>query len=247
MLKEESLRDLITTDEIGNLDKVLLCLSVQHDDPKQVKEVSALAFNNGFRRIKKLNVSDLLRRSKGLAVRVDTGWTLSSEGIKHVQQIAGPLMNSPIPKVASSLRTLLPNIARQQTADFVEEAISCFETRQYRAAIVLSWVGAVAVLYDHVVNNHLAQFNADATTRFAASRFPWVPAKNADGLSRMKEADFLIVLEKTNVIGKNVKQQLENALKLRNSCGHPNSYKLGEHKVSAHIEDLILNVYARFA
>ena len=246
MLAEEHLRDLIGADHLRDLDRLLLCLAVGSSTPSAVKEISAMAFKNGFRRAKKMNVSSVLNRSKGLAIRVEGGWQLSSAGVKHAQSIAGPLMNSPVPKIASSLRTLLPNIADEQTRAFVEEAIACFEIHQYRAAVVLSWVGAVSLLYDRVIERHLSAFNSEAAARFAKSRNPWVTAKTADDLARMKEADFLLVLEKISVIGKNLKQQLEAGLKLRNGCGHPNSYKLGEHKVSAHIEDLILNVYTRF-
>jgi hypothetical protein len=245
MLNKEHLKDLFSLDGISTTDKVLLCLAVEYDAPKAVKDITAMAFASGFRGVKKLNVSDILRKSNGLAIRVDAGWELSTQGLKHVQQIAGPLMNSPIPKVASSLRTHLAGLSKE-TAAFVEEAIACFETRQFRAATVLSWVGAVSVLYHHVVAKELATFNAAATKHFTNPKNPWRIAKTADDLARMKEADFLLLLEKISVIGKNVRQQLDAALTLRNGCGHPNSYKLGEHKVSSHIEDLILNVFSKF-
>jgi len=107
---------------------------------------------------------------------------------------------------------------------------------------VLIWVGAVAVLQDEVVAKKLPEFNAEALRRDAK----WKAAKDADGLSRMKEADFLVIIEAIAVIGKNVRQELEGCLKLRNGCGHPNSLKLGENKVAAHLETLILNVFAKF-
>lgn len=70
---------------------------------------------------------------------------------------------------------------------------------------------------------------------------------NLDGLARMKEHDFLDVLHAIGVLGKNVKQELQNnCLQLRNSCGHPNNFKVGEHRVAAHIEILILNVFSKF-
>jgi hypothetical protein len=63
----------------------------------------------------------------------------------------------------------------------------------------------------------------------------------------MKEHDFLDVLNAIGVLGKNVKQELQNnCLQLRNSCGHPNSFKVGEHRVAAHIETLIQNVFSKF-
>jgi hypothetical protein len=73
-----------------------------------------------------------------------------------------------------------------------------------RAAVVLSWVGAIGVLYDHVVAYELVSFNAVATRRDAK----WKLAKLNDDLSRMKEYDFLNALEAISVIGKNVKQEL---------------------------------------
>ena len=48
------------------------------------------------------------------------------------------------------------------------------------------------------------------------------------------------------MIGKNVKQELEGCLKLRNGCGHPNTLKLGPIKVASHLETLGQNVYAVF-
>lgn len=111
---------------------------------------------------------------------------------------------------------------------------------------MLSWVGAASVLFDNVIENHLTEFNAEAAARSAKSKYPWQPAKKADDLSRMKESEFLIVIEKISVIGKSVKKQLEKCLDLRNGCGHPNSLKLADHVVSSHIELLMLNVFSKF-
>jgi hypothetical protein len=59
----------------------------------------------------------------------------------------------------------------------------------------------------------------------------------------MKEHDFLQVLEVLSILGKNVKNELEGCLKLRNGCGHPNSLKLAESRCAAHIAVLVLNVF----
>ena len=55
------------------------------------------------------------------------------------------------------------------------------------------------------------------------------------------------VLAAISVIGKNVKDELEGCLKLRNGCGHPNSLQLADSRVAAHIETLVLNVFSVFA
>ena len=56
----------------------------------------------------------------------------------------------------------------------------------------------------------------------------------------------LDTLVRLSIIGKNVKQELDKCLSLRNSRGHPNSLVIAEHNVAAHIEILILNVFKKF-
>ena len=108
---------------------------------------------------------------------------------------------------------------------------------------MVSGVGAVALMQDRFVTRHLAALDADAKRRDAK----WKSATSTDGLSKMKEYDFLQVLEAIFVIGRNTKLELENALKLRNSCGHPSSLALASHRVASHLEILLLNVYVPFA
>ena len=185
----------------------------------------------------------MLSGSRGLAIRTGAGWELTSDGRAKALELAGSLAASPAPKVAASLRTHLHGLSNPETRAFVEEAIRCYESGLLRAAVVLSWVGAVSVLYDHVHKSKLAEFNVEALRRDAK----WRAAKTADDIARMKEHDFLNVLEAISVIGKSVKQELETCLRLRNGCGHPNSLRIGEHRVTGHVETLILNVFSRFA
>lgn len=241
LLPKDALKDLLSQKLIDQ-DRLLICLAVQPVHPRKVKEVKSLAVEAGWRAARKKNVSAILSRSPSLAVRTVSGWELTSAGSQHVARIAGPLMSSPIPQVASALRANLVKVASADTQRFVEEAIVCFETRQYRAAVVLAWVGAVSVLQNYVVVNAMAAFNAEATRRDGK----WKAAKNGDDLGRMKEHEFLEILESVSIIGKSVKQELQKCLQLRNGCGHPNSLQVADHKASAHIEDLILNVFAKF-
>jgi hypothetical protein len=146
------------------------------------------------------------------------------------------------PATLSALRQALSRIASQQSRDFIEEAIGCAEAKFYRAAIVLTWVGAIQVLQEHVVAKHLAAFNAEASRRDPK----WRTAKTTDDLSRMKEYDFLQILEAISLIGKSVKAELEGCLKLRNGCGHPSSLQVSENRTAAYIETLVLNVFSVF-
>lgn len=242
MLPKDALKDLLSQD-LSVIDKLLICLATEPVQPRQVKDIRELGSAAGWRAVKRdQNISSRLSRARKFAARTDQGWELTSAGNQHVAKIAGPLMNSPVPQVASSLRAQLVKIKDSDTQTFVEEAIVCFEARQYRAAVVLSWVGAISVLHHYVVKHKLADFNNEASRRDPR----WKTAKTPDDLGLMKEDTFLDILQAISVLGKNVKQELKKGLTLRNGCGHPNSLNLAEHKVSAHIEDLILNVFAVF-
>lgn len=106
----------------------------------------------------------------------------------------------------------------------------------------MSWLAAVNVLKKETVANHLTAFNAEAKKLNPR----WKNATNADEIGAMNEGDFLNRLVGISVIGKNRKQRLEQALTLRNGCGHPNSLKVGKNEAAAHIEALLQNVFEVF-
>jgi hypothetical protein len=212
------------------------------DKPKSASEIREIAKACGLRKVEDWNISSILSSSAGKAIRISEGWELTDEGKSSVQVLAGPKMKPTVSKLASSLRSHLAKISDAQIQSFVDEAIRCYEQALYRAAVVLSWVGTVSLLYKHVVTSELGNFNSEARRRNAK----WKDARTSDDLARLKEYDFLQILESISVIGKSVKRELEQCLDLRNGCGHPSSLVVGESRVSAHIEILILNVFSKF-
>lgn len=244
MLPESALTDALHREEITRKDRLLLILATSPDDPKSVGDIRDLAVASGLRAVRKWNLSSILGSAKSLVARVEEGWVLTTQGKRYLidSSLLDELGNVP-PPVLVDLRKHLADMSNAGTAAFLEEAIACFEHRLYRAAVVLSWIGAVSLLYDHVVDQHLDAFNKEARRRDTK----WRTAKNTDDLSRMKEHDFLDVLESLSIIGKNVKQELQHlCLKLRNACGHPNSLKISQNRVSAHLEVLALNIFSQF-
>jgi hypothetical protein len=145
--------------------------------------------------------------------------------------------------ISSNFKPHLLKINDSDTRAFVEEAIDCFEAGLYRSSVVMSWVGAISILYDYVIKEKRNEFNIEATRRNPK----WKDAQTKDDLSLMKESEFLDVLAALSIIGKNVKEQLKNnCLGLRNSCGHPNSFRVGRSMTESHLEMLLLNVYDKF-
>lgn len=242
MLSLWTVKTIVHNGGLSQTEKLLICLAVDADRAKQVADVRKIAVDAGVRQASKWNISTLLSRTQGLAIRINDGWELTSEGRDRVKIIANARIPGAPAKMAPRLRAYLTTVTSATTHEFLDEAVGCMEANFHRAAVVLTWIGAVSVLYDYVHANHLASFNAEALRRDAK----WKPAKTKDDLARMNEHAFLQVLHAISVIGKSTKDELEGCLKLRNGCGHPNSFKVGEARVTAHIESLIQNVYSVF-
>ena len=242
-LSKEAFQSLLSRPELSRLDKLLIILFWEDELPKTSSQIKDIATNNGLRECLKWNISDTLSKSKGKAISIKNHWSISAPGRNYLftQNFITP-RKTQLKKDVTDLRLHLSSIKDPNTKSFLEEAISCLEADQIRATVVFSWIGAISVLHNHVVNRYLAQFNAEALKRDSK----WKTARTVDDLTRMKEHDFLNILEGISVIGKNVKQELQGCLQLRNACGHPSSLKIGERKVSAHLESLILNVFSKF-
>jgi hypothetical protein len=228
---------------LPRLEKMLLTLSFVDSKPISIAGLKSIAIENGLRECAKWNIADILGKSKGFAIKTKEGWSLTTKGVAYLISENLITERKSISQTAvDDLRMHLSAIKDANTKEYLEEAVSCLEAGQNRAAIVFSWVGAISILHLYVVNNKLIDFNAEATRRDSK----WKTAKTTDEIGLMKEAVFLDVLQSISVIGKNVKQELQTALTLRNGCGHPNSLKVGERKAAAHIETLIQNVFSRF-
>ena len=244
MLTLEQLKQAVHRRRVTKTDVALLCVAAAGAKAAHTATVRKLAIEAGVKGAKKINLAAHLHSAEDKVFKAPQGWELTESGRKYVAGLAAQeLSTSPAATEAQSLRTLLPKLKNDDVRAFLTEAVVCAEQSLVRAAVVLSWVGAVALLHDEVTAHHLAAFNTEALKRDRK----WKPAKTSDDLSRMKEATFLEVAEALSLFGKSVKQELETCLKLRNSCGHPNSLKIGPNKVAAHLESLALNVYAILA
>ncbi len=242
MVSADSLKDILCQPKLTSTQRVLICLAVEADQPKSISEIRQLALKGGLNEARKWDISKILSRARPYAVRTDEGWSLTLTGKNYVEELIKPYIKRPVAKVTTNLRSHLAKISDPNTKAFLEEAIACCEAGFWRAAAVLSWAGAVSVLYDHVVQNKLADFNAEALRKDPK----WKTAKTKDHLARMKESDFLVILQGISVLEKNVRLELGHCLDLRNACGHPSTLQIGENRAAAHIEILILNVFSKY-
>lgn len=243
MLTLEQLKQAVHKKKISKTDAALLCVAAAGAKAAPTHVVRQLAVESGVKGAKTINFNAHLNSAEDKVFKAPGGWELTDSGRKYVAGLAAEeIAASPAATEARTLRALLPNLKNEDARAFLDEAIVCAEQSLFRAAVVLSWVGAMALLHDRVVSKHLAAFNVEAAKRIPG----WKPAKTTDDLGSMREATFLEIGPSISLFGKNVKQELEGCLKTRNSCGHPNSLKIGPNKVAAHLEILALNVYAVF-
>jgi hypothetical protein len=238
---EIDLRNTINNTKISRKDKILIIINENKNSPKSVNDIKSLGKENGLREIEKWNISMILQSLKGLVIKVTDGWILTNEGIS-VLSSKNYITITPITHNYKKLLLAANSIKSDYVKEFITEAIKSLEYNLLKASVVFSWVGAMSLLYENVEKHHLKDFNIEAKKRFPK----WNDAKNIDGLTKMKEYDFLQLMEYLSIIGKNTKNELENCLKLRNSCGHPSTLKIGENVVASHIEILLLNVYQKF-
>ena len=244
MLTLEQLKQAVHKKNVTKTDVGLLCVAAAGAAAASTSAVRKLAIEAGVKGAKFINFTAHLHSAEDKVFKAPKGWELTGNGKKYVAGLAAQELSlSPAATEAQSLRALLPTLKNDEARAFLGEAIVCSEQSLFRAAVVLSWVGAMALLYDRAVAKYLKAINAEASKRNPN----WRKAKTADDLGLMKEANFLDIAMTVSMIGKTVKQELDSCLKLRNGCGHPNSFKIGPNKVAAHLETLALNVYAVFA
>lgn len=244
MLKLENAKQILHGPQLGNRDQLLVLFSIEPIGPLSLENIRKRCMDAGLPKLAKKNISDILGKSNGFVARTPAGWEIQQLGVDRVRELAQAVsVNLVVIHSSASLRGHADPIADPLTKSFVMEAIHCFEAKQYRAAVVFSWAGAVALLYKRVFSTKLNEFNTEAGRRDAK----WLAVKQQDDLGRMKEHTFLDVCEAIGIMGKNVRQILQNeCLMLRNACGHPNSVVIAENSVAAHIEKLIKNVFVRF-
>lgn len=230
---------------------VLLILS-HLSQPAQLSSIRNKGLSIGFREIKKWNIAQslLMAARDGQVAQLAEGWKLLAPGFKSIEQYYQP--DAPlIAETRHALKSHLAKINNEQRRAFLEEAIRSFDVKAYRAAVVLSWVGAMHILQESIVSKHKAAFNAAGSARAAkyaaaGKPFNFVPIKSLKDFGTVAEADVLQICQDAGILHKAEKQTFEDRLNLRNQCGHPNPLVIAEHTVANHIELLMLNVYSKY-
>ncbi|WP_439473701.1 hypothetical protein [Algoriphagus formosus] len=147
-------------------------------------------------------------------------------------------------EVSQSLRDLLGDVKGATQKLFLEEAISCFEIKSYRASIILSWLLTMDILYDFVlIPTNLTTFNQAIQSH---GKYKKITISKKEDFSDIKESDFIELLRIARFISNDSRKILDEKLGIRNSCAHPNSILILDYKAIGFIQDLVKNIIKNY-
>lgn len=149
--------------------------------------------------------------------------------------------------VVEKMLTELPGkIADEGERLFLDEALTCYRHKAFRAAIVMVW----NLAYDHLARwvladpQRLAAFNAGIPRRNKGKANVTIAAR-AD-FEELKEDEMIDILGYLPGFSDNVKRMLKEKLGRRNTYAHPSTLIINRPQVDDMITDLVNNVVLSF-
>ena len=150
--------------------------------------------------------------------------------------------SKPKRKISKTLRGLLSKIKDKNKIIFLEEAVSCYEIKAYRASIILTWLLVMDHIHEYVFNKKLSEFNV----ALSKQKLKIKNIKKKDDFLELKESKFIEICRSASIITGDSKKILDEKLGIRNSCAHPNDVIIKESKATNYIEDLIHNIISKY-
>lgn len=194
----------------------------------------------------KVNVADVLTRSGELADTngVEGGrrlWMLTETGREHVRTLLGlPANDLEVEHDVATLAGTIANVPNGDVRDYLDEALRCLRVGALRACVVFVWAAAARTIQ----NNMMAKGSVAATAAVQKHDPKARQIIKVDDFAYIKESAQLLAAMGLGLLDKSQKDTLEEALDLRNRCGHPSKYRPGEKKVSAFVEDVTSILFA---
>ena len=197
------------------------------------------------KRWSKVNVADVISKSGHL---LDTAgleenkrlWHLTDSGSTYVRELLGlPKSDVEVEHDIGTLQTKVLQIQNPDVRDYLEEGLKCLQVGALRACVVFVWTAAIRIIQEKLISSGQTSVNSALKKHDPKAR----DIRRLDDFAYIKDLITLLAAKELGIIDKNQKDTLEEALGLRNRCGHPSKYIPGVKKVSAYIEDLASIVF----
>jgi hypothetical protein len=114
--------------------------------------------------------------------------------------------------------------------DYLGEALRCFESKCFRASIILCWIAGMDRIIKKIEMIGLDKFDTAARTLSTSKRFPWftTPPKNCKDIDEfrkdVREIQICATLYELKLLPQPYVEGMRNFLILRNNCAHPSGY-----------------------
>lgn len=193
----------------------------------------------------KINVADVLNKSGHFVDSRGTDgvrrlWALTDSGQYYVRKLLDlPDADPEIEHDVSTLTSITNKISNPEVIDYFHEALRCLSIGALRATIVFVWSGSIRTLQEKILLNNRNDINNAIQKHDPKSR----NVSRIDHFAYIKDKVTLLAAMELALLDKNEKDILEEALNLRNKCGHPGKYKPGSKKASSFIEDVVQIVF----
>ena len=167
-------------------------------------------------------------------------WKLTNSGHEYIRELLGlPKTEPEIEHDVGALSAIILKIKDPDVRGYVDEAITCLKVGALRATVVFLWAGTIRVIQKQLLTIGTVKTNAALKKHDPKSR----TVASLDHFAYIKDKNTLLAALELGILDKNQKDTLEEALNLRNRCGHPSKYNPGVKKVSSFVEDIVSIVY----
>lgn len=187
---------------------------------------------------KTINISDTLARAVPYAYRAGprSVWEITATGEEYVHQLPLPFpVRSGAQQATPTLDALIARQQDEQVKSYLEEARKCLGAQALRATVVFLWTGAARTLQEQALAKGTKPLNAALQKYDPKSR----NVSQVDDFAWIKDKNLLLACGELGMLDKGERSTLEDALNLRNRCGHPTKYKPGTAKVNSYVEDVV--------
>jgi len=169
------------------------------------------------------------------------GWTFHRTAKKELDEIY--LGSSHKRAISVTLRDLLKAISGKEQQLFLEEAITCFEIKAFRASVIMTWLLCLDTIYEYILKHKTSEFNAAIQ---AHGKYKKIQIVKKDDFTDIKESDFIELCRVAKIVTGDIRKILDEKLDFRNTCAHPNTIVVNEPKVISYIDDLVTNVITKY-
>jgi hypothetical protein len=145
-----------------------------------------------------------------------------------------------VDKILTDLPAKVPNISER---DFLQEALTCYRSKAFRACIVMTWNLAYAHLLDWILSNpkRLSDFNTAIVKRYPKKI--GLSVSTYDGfLDELKEREVIEICNCGGLINSNIFKILRDKLDRRNIAAHPSAVVVVQHQADDTVSELVNNV-----